>query len=87
MKKVTIIILMAVCFTMGFMRFGSEKHQSSGLMSGITVEKAFASEITPNTMVLDKQPTKDASIFSGMMILYLSLTVIGIVAFRSKTDF
>jgi diacylglycerol kinase len=87
MKKVTIIILIAACFTMGFTRFGSEKNASSGLMTGITVEKAFASEIIPNTLVLHKQPTKDAPIFSWMIILYLSITVLGIVAFRRKTYF
>ena len=49
------------------------------------IEKAFASENTPNTMALDNQPARDASIFSWTMILYLSAAVIVIVTFRRNT--
>ena len=85
MKKIIIGIAMAVCFTMGFAISGSQNNASSGQIPTMKIEKAFASENTPNTMALDNQPARDASIFSWTMILYLSAAVIVIVTFRRNT--
>jgi hypothetical protein len=85
MKKIIIGIAMAACFAMGFSTGGFKTYGSSDLMPNITVEKAFISESIPNSMALDNPSAQDASIFSWTTIFYLSVAVIGIVAFRRNT--
>jgi hypothetical protein len=85
MKKIIIGIAMAACFAIGFSTGGLGTYPSFDLMPRMTVEKAFASESIPNSMALDNQSAQDASIFSWTTIFYLSVAVIGNVAFRRNT--
>jgi hypothetical protein len=82
MKKIIIGIAMTVCFTLGFATWGIGKHASSGLMAGMTVEKAFASESPSHAMALDNQAAPKASNFSWPTLLCLYTGMIVIVSVR-----
>lgn len=82
MKRVIIGIAMAVCFTLGFTICVSGKYPAPGSMPGMTVEKAFASEVNPDPLPSGGKYAPDDALFSWQTFLYLSAAVIGIVAFR-----
>ena len=82
MKKVIIGISTVLCLTMGFAICGSGKYLSTGSMPGMTVEKAFASEVNPGPPTSGEKYTPDKDLFSWQTFFYFSVAVFGIVAFR-----